>query len=208
MPPLKLDDNARAILEKFRWPGNIRQLKNISEQISVIEKMRLLDEATLLQYLPEAGSSNLPALIGGSKKESEEKTSDFSKEREFLYKALFDLKKELSDLKNVVGDIVQEKGGDLSSSLKQLSASSLNSEIGKYPIPVSNESYDAKPIAPNPKFEHSEEIVEESLSLADREKDFIEKALEKHRGRRKNAAKELGISERTLYRKIKEYNIS
>ena len=208
MPPLKLDDNARAILEKFRWPGNIRQLKNISEQISVIEKMRLLDEATLLQYLPEAGSSNLPALIGGSKKESEEKTSDFSKEREFLYKALFDLKKELSDLKNVVGDIVQEKGGDLSSSLKQLSTSSLNSEMGKYPIPVSNESYDAKPIAPNPKFEHSEEIVEESLSLADREKDFIEKALEKHRGRRKNAAKELGISERTLYRKIKEYNIS
>ena len=208
MPPLKLDDNAKAILEKFRWPGNIRQLKNISEQISVIEKMRLLDEATLLQYLPEAGSSNLPALIGGSKKESEEKTSDFSKEREFLYKALFDLRKELSDLKNVVGGIVQEKGSDVSSSMKQLSASSINSEMGKYPIPVSNESYDAKPIAPNPKFEHSEEIVEESLSLADREKDFIEKALEKHRGRRKNAAKELGISERTLYRKIKEYNIS
>ena len=208
MPPLKLDDSARDILEKFRWPGNIRQLKNISEQISVIEKMRLLDESTLLQYLPEAGSSNLPALIGGSKKESEEKTSDFSKEREFLYKALFDLKKELSDLRNVVGDIVQEKGGDISSSMKQLSASSLKSEIGKHPIPLANESYDAKPIAPNPKFERSEEIVEESLSLADREKDFIEKALEKHRGRRKNAAKELGISERTLYRKIKEYNIS
>jgi len=208
MPPLKLDDSARDILEKFRWPGNIRQLKNISEQISVIEKMRLLDESTLLQYLPEAGSSNLPALIGGSKKESEEKTSDFSKEREFLYKALFDLKKELSDLRNVVGDIVQEKGGDISSSMKQLSASSLKSEIGKHPIPLANESYDAKPIAPNPKFERSEEIVEESLSLAEREKDFIEKALEKHRGRRKNAAKELGISERTLYRKIKEYNIS
>jgi transcriptional regulator with PAS, ATPase and Fis domain len=208
MPPLKLDEDARDLLEKFRWPGNIRQLKNISEQISVIEEKRLLDEDTLLQYLPEAGSSNLPALVGGSKNESEEKTSDFSKEREFLYKALFDLKKELRDLKNVVGGIVQESGGDVGSTMKQLAASSLPSEIGDYPIPVSNESYNAKPLAPAPQFEHSEEVVEESLSLADREKDFIEKALEKHRGRRKNAAKELGISERTLYRKIKEYNIS
>ncbi len=208
MPPLKLDESAKDILEKFRWPGNIRQLKNISEQISIIEKKRLIDEETLLRYLPEAGSSNLPALIGESKKETEDKTSDFSKEREFLYKALFDLKKELSDLKNVVGEISQEKDGDVSSTMKRISANSNSTELGKYPIPLSNESYDAKPLATNPEFEDSEEVVEESLSLADREKDFIEKALEKHRGRRKNAAKELGISERTLYRKIKEYNIS
>jgi len=109
MPPLKLDDSARLILEKYRWPGNIRQLKNISEQISVIEEKRLLDDKTILQYLPEAVSSNLPALLENTNEEPQEKSSDFAKEREFLYKALFDMKKELSDLKGVVGGIVQNK---------------------------------------------------------------------------------------------------
>tara|TARA_B100000795_G_scaffold269089_1_gene257503 strand:- start:1182 stop:2432 length:1251 start_codon:yes stop_codon:yes gene_type:complete len=208
MPPLKLDDSARLILEKYRWPGNIRQLKNISEQISVIEEKRLLDEKIILQYLPEAGSSNLPVLLESTDEEPQEKKSDFAKEREFLYKALFDMKKELSDLKGVVGDIIQNKGADIQQDFKQLSESAQSSDTANYPVPFTSDIYNVTPLATNPKFKHTEEIVEESLSLADREKDFIEKALEKHRGRRKNAAKELGISERTLYRKIKEYNIS
>jgi transcriptional regulator with PAS, ATPase and Fis domain len=208
MPPLKLDESARLILEKYRWPGNIRQLKNISEQISVIEEKRLLDEKIILQYLPEAGSSNLPVLLESTDEEPQEKKSDFAKEREFLYKALFDIKKELSDLKGVVGDIIQNKGADIQQDFKQLSESAQSSDTANYPVPFNSDIYNVTPLATNPKFKHTEEIVEESLSLADREKDFIEKALEKHRGRRKNAAKELGISERTLYRKIKEYNIS
>lgn len=208
MPPLKLDDSARSILEKYRWPGNIRQLKNISEQISVIEEKRLLDEATILQYLPEAGSSNLPAVLDSPIESNQEKSSDFAKEREFLYKALFDMKKELSDLKSVVGGIIKTKGGDDQKEYNQLAPSSQPPEMGNFPVPFNSETYNATPVETSSQFEHTEEVVEESLSLADREKDFIEKALEKHRGRRKNAAKELGISERTLYRKIKEYNIS
>lgn len=210
MPPIKLDEQARNLLENYRWPGNIRQLKNISEQISVIEEQRLLDEATLLHYLPEAGSSNLPVVVGGTNSETESKgDSDFAKEREFLYKALFDMKKELGDLKKVVSSIVH--GGTTTppteSSFQQLPIDNEGQEFSSLPVPVSKENFSATPVQSND-FHHSEEVVEESLSLAEREKEFIEKALEKHRGRRKNAAAELGISERTLYRKIKEYNIS
>lgn len=210
MPPIKLDEQARNLLENYRWPGNIRQLKNISEQISVIEEQRLLDEATLLHYLPEAGSSNLPVVVGGTNSETESKgDSGFAKEREFLYKALFDMKKELGDLKKVVSSIVH--GGTTTppteSSFQQLPIDNEGQEFSSLPVPVSKENFSATPVQSND-FHHSEEVVEESLSLAEREKEFIEKALEKHRGRRKNAAAELGISERTLYRKIKEYNIS
>lgn len=210
MPPIKLDEQARNLLENYRWPGNIRQLKNISEQISVIEEQRLLDESILLHYLPEAGSSNLPVVVGANKDEAEEKgNADFAKEREFLYKALFDMKKELGDLKKVVSSIVH--GGNTASNsdtnFQQLPIENEAEEFSNFPVPVSSDNFPATPV-PSNEFHHSEEVVEESLSLAEREKEFIEKALEKHRGRRKNAAAELGISERTLYRKIKEYNIS
>lgn len=211
MPPLKLDEAAREILENFRWPGNIRQLKNVAEQMSIISENRLITKNELLDYLPEAGSSNLPMLISSDKElASAEKTDSFEKEREFLYKALFDMKKELGDLKKVVSEIVRG-GGSISSSTSsynELPAKSESTDIPNYALNRDNLIKASGHTEDSEEFHSAQEVIEESLSLADREKEFIEKALEKHRGRRKNAAKELGISERTLYRKIKEYNIN
>tara|TARA_Y100000766_G_scaffold238795_1_gene215534 strand:- start:1596 stop:2855 length:1260 start_codon:yes stop_codon:yes gene_type:complete len=210
MPPLKLDEESKEILENYRWPGNIRQLKNIAEQISVIEENRLITRNQLLKYLPEAASSNLPIIIG-SKKEDEFgiHNKEWKKERELLYKALFDMRKELGDLKSVVAELVKNRSykGDTEKAFQQLQLDSdvdPSQEYSSYPLTV-NQHF--KTNTNEPGFDESHEIVEESLSLAEREKEFILKALEKHRGRRKNAAQELGISERTLYRKIKEYDI-
>jgi len=205
-----LGGHSKEILENYRWPGNIRQLKNIAEQISVIEENRLVTRNQLLKYLPEASSSNLPVIIGVNENEHESfEGSEWKKEREILYKALFDMKKELGDLKGVVAELVRNRGnvGDTEKAYQRLH---LNSDVAP------TQDHPTFPMKVNPNFEQdanqddfdeSHEVVEESLSLAEREKEFIIKALEKHRGRRKNAAKELGISERTLYRKIKEYNI-
>lgn len=209
MPPLKLDDEARQILEDYRWPGNIRQLKNIAEQISVIEEKRLITKNQLLKYLPEATASNLPMILSNDNiDEDNTLKSELKKEREFFYKALFDMKKEINDLKQVVAELVHNRGDvrDTEKAYQQLQLSSEINEDGNFSaFPVSvNQS---NPNDEHDDFHESTEVVEESLSLADREKEFIIKALEKHRGRRKNAAKELGISERTLYRKIKEYDI-
>ena len=211
MPPLKLDNESREILENYRWPGNIRQLKNIAEQISVIEEHRLLTRNQLLKYLPEATSSNLPIIFANKSKGEFDafQNAEWKKERELLYKALFDMKKELGDLKNVVAELVKNRG-NLGETEKAFSKLHLDSEIAP------NQDYSSYPLAVKSKFKtdanqegfaESHEVVEESLSLAEREKEFILKALDKHRGRRKNAAHELGISERTLYRKIKEYDI-
>lgn len=210
MPPLKLNEEAREILENYRWPGNIRQLKNVAEQMSIISENRFISKNDLLDYLPEAGSSNLPMVVSNQQDhESTEKSGTFEKEREFLYKALFDMKKELGDLKKVVSEIVRGGGSmtNASKSYNELPASADTSELQKFTINrdrILNEDLEED----TEEFQTAQEVVEESLSLADREKEFIEKALEKHRGRRKNAAKELGISERTLYRKIKEYDIN
>jgi transcriptional regulator with PAS, ATPase and Fis domain len=211
MPPLRLDDEAKSILENYRWPGNIRQLKNIAEQISVIEESRLVSKNQLLKYLPGAASSNLPVVLGASNENegfTDAQKSDLKKEREFFYKALVDMKKELGDLKQVVAGLIRNQGsveGDKSFTPLQLpSDSKAEQDFSNFPVPIAN-TY------PSPRqvneFQDSHEVIEESLSLAEREKEFIIKALEKHRGRRKNAAQELGISERTLYRKIKEYDI-
>ena len=211
MPPLRLDDEAKSILENYRWPGNIRQLKNIAEQISVIEESRLVSKNQLLKYLPGAASSNLPVVLGASNENegfTDAQKSDLKKEREFFYKALVDMKKELGDLKQVVTGLIRNQGsveGDKSFTPLQLpSDSKAEQDFSNFPVPIAN-TY------PTPRqadeFQDSHEVIEESLSLAEREKEFIIKALEKHRGRRKNAAQELGISERTLYRKIKEYDI-
>ena len=211
MPPLRLDDEAKSILENYRWPGNIRQLKNIAEQISVIEESRLVSKNQLLKYLPGAASSNLPVVLGASNENegfTDAQKSDLKKEREFFYKALVDMKKELGDLKQVVTGLIRNQGsveGDKSFTPLQLpSDSKAEQDFSNFPVPIAN-TY------PSPRqvdeFQDSHEVIEESLSLAEREKEFIIKALEKHRGRRKNAAQELGISERTLYRKIKEYDI-
>ena len=211
MPPLRLDDEAKSILENYRWPGNIRQLKNIAEQISVIEESRLVSKNQLLKYLPGAASSNLPVVLGASNENegfTDAQKSDLKKEREFFYKALVDMKKELGDLKQVVTGLIRNQGsveGDKSFTPLQLpSDSKAEQDFSNFPVPIAN-TY------PSPRqvdeFQDSHEVIEESLSLAEREKEFIIKALEKHRGRRKNDAQELGISERTLYRKIKEYDI-
>ena len=208
MPPIKLTEKAKEILMDFHWPGNVRQLKNITEQLSVIEQNRTIDETTLKEYLPDFQKEKLPALY---KNTVDEKT--FSSEREILYKILFDMKNDMNNLKKLVNDIIH-KGADvdqvqkdnqqLMKTLNEDTANTINN-IPKHPEPKNPEP--KKEIIDNPNIEDTEEYVEESLSLQDKEIELIQKALEKHNGKRKYAAEDLGISERTLYRKIKEYNL-
>lgn len=211
MPPLRLSADAQEVLKKYRWPGNVRQLKNITEQISIIEKGREIDSEVLRKYLPEESMSRLPVLY--DKKQEQGSYSD----RDLLYKVLFDMKKDITDLKKVVVEIMREGDGvpsNLGKSNSQLireyyentdDFSNLDGEDGN-PYESNNISLMEKPQDEHRPI-HDSEIVEESLSLQKKEVDFIKKALEKHQGKRKDAAKDLGISERTLYRKIKEYNI-
>ncbi len=201
MPAISLMEEARHILLNYSWPGNIRQLKNVTEQISVIEKNREISIETLKSYMPDYQSVKLPAII------QRENQKPFSSEREILYKILFDMKNDMNDLKKLVVDVLQ-KGVDqvdVSESNAQLIHKlyqSIDSTVVKEP---------AKPIEVQPdrsEIQDTEEIVEESLSLMDKEIELIRKALDKHHGKRKYAAEELGISERTLYRKIKEHDIN
>lgn len=201
MPAVSLIEEARHILLNYSWPGNIRQLKNVTEQISVIEKNREISAETLRSYMPDYQSVKLPAII------QRENQKPFSSEREILYKILFDMKNDMNDLKKLVVDVLQ-KGVDqvdVSESNAQLIHKlyqSIDSTVVKEP---------AKPIEVQPdrsEIQDTEEIVEESLSLMDKEIELIRKALDKHHGKRKYAAEELGISERTLYRKIKENDIN
>ncbi|MCB9193361.1 MAG: sigma-54-dependent Fis family transcriptional regulator [Flavobacteriales bacterium] len=195
MPPVELTDDAQQLLVGYRWPGNVRQLKNIAEQISVIEQDREIDAATLRQYLPEEAGSLLPAVAG--------KATEGINERELLYKVLFDMKTDLNDLKALVHGLMQDKPVD--PALVQrvyeepLVIPHMASPSGTMQIHMPRTRDEEQDV------EHTE--VEESLSLEEKEKELIRKALTKHRNRRKAAAQELGISERTLYRKIKEYDI-
>jgi transcriptional regulator with PAS, ATPase and Fis domain len=206
MPALRLDDDAVALLVNYSWPGNIRQLKNLVEQISVIETAREINAPTFIHYLP-AESEKLPSVLGESSGEN------FS-ERELMYKFLFDMKKDLTDLKKLVIELIGQ-GGNITLNNDQ---SAMLNRLYQDVTPGFVQPRLAAPIAePNSiAFHHDEDLtedieshveVEESLSLEDREKELIQKALEKHRGKRKYAAAELGISERTLYRKIKEYHL-
>jgi transcriptional regulator with PAS, ATPase and Fis domain len=201
MPALQLDNEAQKLLENYRWPGNIRQLKNITEQISIIENSRNINAQILQKYLPQNTVNELPVLFKG-----EHVSSEFS-ERDILYKVLFDMKKDITDLKKLVFDII-----DNSENPKDIKEN--NSQILK----KLNEDYEPlisrdSSITIHPKDEQlsepieDSEVIEESFSLQKKEEDMIRKALEKHNRKRKNAAKDLGISERTLYRKIKEYGI-
>lgn len=213
MPTLQLTDDAQHILENYSWPGNIRQLKNITEQISVIENKREIDATTLSKYLPKE-QEMLPSVI-----DHNQGSSDNYTEREILYKVLFDMKKDLNELKKMVIDMARNDGDfevsdDQAAVLNRFykDVQPSNSNL----LPDSSGTDYESPSAYSPpvdyghqeseNFHHHEE-VEESLSLEDREKELIIKALDKHNGKRKYAAKELGISERTLYRKIKEYEI-
>ena len=203
MPAIRLDNEAVGVLLSYRWPGNVRQLKNITEQISIIEKERIIDGKTLLRYIPVGNESKLPALYHNV----DEKT--FSSEREILYQILFDMKKDMNDLKKLVHDILQNESNlaDIRDDNAQLIRKLYQTESGNYvPDQPVAARVNAKPVAHENIFD-TEEFVEESLSLEDKEVEMIQKALEKHKGKRKYAARELGISERTLYRKIKEYDI-
>ena len=207
MPAIKLTEDAIELVNNYSWPGNIRQLKNLVEQLSVIETKRELNAQSLRAYLP-AESEKVPSILNDSSPES------FS-ERELMYKFLFDMKKDLTDLKKLVVELLSQ-GGDLSLSKDQSAMvnrffQEVNTSSAAQPMilppaaAVSNQpEYTANP----QEFDYeSHEVIEESLSLEDREKELIQKALDKHRGKRKYAAAELGISERTLYRKIKEYHL-
>ena len=200
MPALSLLPEAQKLLIDYRWPGNIRQLKNITEQMSILEKQREITGETLLRYLPPAPFSNLPVLLKDGTKGGE-----FS-ERELLYKVLFDMKKDMNDMKHLVNDLMQNGISD--PDWKERNAQLINNLHAEQTpfIQTSDPNMTIQPkVEAVPVHHHIE--LEESLSLEEKEKEFIKKALTKHKGRRKNAAKELGISERTLYRKMNEYGI-
>lgn len=203
MPSIQLTEDAQVILKNYRWPGNIRQLKNITEQISVIEENRIIPEDVLQGYLPDYQGRKLPALIEKQDKDS------FSSEREILYKILFDMKGDMNDLKKLVVDLLQ-KGYD-DTDLDGSHASAVQKLYQSVDTPVENppvsKVFDIRR-EDDPLIQDTEEVIEESLSLAEKEIEMIKKALDKYHGKRKQAAIELGISERTLYRKIKEYELT
>ena len=202
MPPIRLTDDARSVLVHFRWPGNVRQLKNITEQISIIEQERDITAEVLRNYLPVDSRQQLPALFNRG-----QENQSFANEREILYKVLFDMKKDVTDLKKLVLDLMENRDAPISHDQARIIQNLYNDDPVAYqksesihsPIHIAHVEKDH--------IQDTEEFVEESLSLADKEIELIQKALEKHRGKRKYAAQELGISERTLYRKIKEYDI-
>ncbi|WP_149276772.1 sigma-54 interaction domain-containing protein [Pareuzebyella sediminis] len=215
MPTIRLEDDAVQLLTKYRWPGNIRQLRNIAEQISVLEESRSVTWSTLKSYLPDASSSNLPAVVGQKKSEG-----DFSNEREILYKVLFDMKNDLNDLKKLTlelmknndGNKVQEENEGLIRKIYGNDGEELqDNERTALEVLHLPEPRPEKPVVqPNheDKYHFAEEIEEEeTLSLQEKEVELIKKSLERNRGKRKAAAAELGISERTLYRKIKQYDL-
>lgn len=205
MPAIRLDSEAKKVLLGYAWPGNVRQLKNITEQISIIENEREIGAQKLRDYLPDYRGVKLPAII----KKDDDKS--FSSEREILYKILFDMKSDMNDLKKLVLDLIRRGETDVtfhesnSRVIKNLfrevngeENSSVATQTASPDFPLHQTRND---------IQDTEEIIEESFSLADKEVEMINKALEKYNGKRKMAAKELGISERTLYRKIKEYEI-
>ncbi|PRY54281.1 transcriptional regulator [Arcticibacter pallidicorallinus] len=204
-PSVQLDPEARHILTNYSWPGNVRQLKNVAEQIAVLEKDRNLTGQSILQYIPqEAGTSNLPMRIKQDAKE------DFS-ERDILYKVLFDMKRDMLELKKLVAEIIKSGGNSAAIAENHHMVKQLYQDV-EFPaiapaVPFVLHKPEVEKKSEFSYVPHSEE-VEESLSLVEKESDLIKKALKKHKGKRKLAANELGISERTLYRKIKELNLN
>ena len=207
MPTIRLEEESRQVLVNYEWPGNVRQLKNVTEQISIIEQEREITAPILLHYLPDYHKTRLPALIDKGKVNED----TFNSEREILYKVLFDMKSDMNDLKKLVAQIM-DKGAE-SSDFEQENEGimkRLYATVDDLDDDVDNRISRNMPPKPGRDEENildTEEIVEESLSLEDKEIELIIKALEKHNGKRKYAALDLGISERTLYRKIKEYDI-
>jgi transcriptional regulator with PAS, ATPase and Fis domain len=216
MPTVRLNDDAVRSLLNYPWGGNIRQLRNIAEQLSVLEQKRSIDRDILKAYLPEIGN-NLPAVISEDRKKD-----DFSNEREILYKVLFDMKNDINDLKKLTMELMQngdsEKVKDDNEGLiqkiygeneeQEANQEELEDQMDVLQIPEHKNKEPRKPEPEDDPYSFAEDIEEEeTLSLQDKELELIEKSLERHSGKRKAAAKDLGISERTLYRKIKYYGL-
>jgi transcriptional regulator with PAS, ATPase and Fis domain len=202
MPAIQLTEDAKRQLLAFPFPGNVRQLKNITEQISIIETNREINASILRNYLPDVHEQRLPAVMGGGKE-----GKSFESEREILYSVLFDMRQEVAELKKMVHNLMAERNATVS-------------VVPTPPTPVTATTVQEAPVIPtiiqhpvkpaareDDDIQDTEEYVEESLSIDDVERDLIRKALEKHHGKRKSAAQDLNISERTLYRKIKEYGL-
>jgi len=210
MPTIRLSDDSIKMIDSYKWPGNIRQLKNITEQISVIEKERTITPEILRKYLPKDTGTNLPMVID----ESSSGKADLS-DREILYKVLFDMRRDVTEMKKIIIGLLQNNS-DLSTNEKSAIISKYNNDVQDtkgfaHPGETQSNFAEQQPVVDDsygyqePIQDHIE--IEESLSLEEREIELIKKALIKHNNKRKYAAKELGISERTLYRKIKEYDI-
>lgn len=214
LPPIRLTPDAVEMLANYRWPGNIRQLRNLAEQLSVVEQEREVTAETLMTYLPGIGTSELPVPV----KNGSSAQSDFASEREILYKILFDMRSDLQDLKKLTLALMKEGATeDFEHDNSQLIHKIYGEEETSLPEEPRTEPKDQKylPIYKEGNTElhtetfdtEHETVEEENLSLQEKELELIKKALERNQGKRKDAAKELGISERTLYRKIKQYNL-
>jgi DNA-binding NtrC family response regulator len=214
--PIFLDEEARALLTTYTWPGNVRELKNIAEQISVLSKTDHINAQVLAGFLPEATKHNMPMVTGGAP------VGEFANEREILYKLFFDMKKDVNELKKMFFEILQNPSiaGQAGNFTRETIMNELKEDI--LPANIHNNTIStpspipthlpAVQIGANQPLIIDNELqshfeVDESLNIMDKEKELILKALKKHRGRRKDASTDLGISERTLYRKIKEYDI-
>ncbi|MFN5642330.1 MAG: sigma-54 interaction domain-containing protein [Sphingobacteriales bacterium] len=205
--PVQLDDEAKQILIQYTWPGNVRELKNIAEQVSVLSKNKLITGIELKKFLPENRiQSMLPVLASGANGNASHQ--EFSSERDIMYKLFFDMKKDVTELKKMFLEILHNPA-----STNAAAAYTRESLLQDYPAvqefqPALIPEPIHQPVLVNASDDIQHHIeVEESLNIMDKEKELIEKALKKHKGKRKDAATDLGISERTLYRKLKEYNI-
>lgn len=210
MPPIQLAEDARQVLVNYRFPGNIRELKNISEQVSVLSKDKIVSKEELIRFIPNIETSNLPALAHTAE------SASFT-DRELLYKMIFDIKHDLNELKrfvwNATNGNIQNSNIDFSDIIKEnqhaphIDYASKQLPVIEHPIPQNTPASNAGTIVLNQEPDYEVTNIEQNLSLADMEKNMIVKALEKHKGKRRDAALDLGISERTLYRKIKEYEL-
>lgn len=199
--PIKLDESAMKALQNYAWKGNVRELKNIAEQMSALSDTKSITADDVYRFLPDVATNSLPVLANFSG--LDDTRENFSTERDILYKFLFDMKKDMNDLKNLVFELVNKNN------LKMPDIQRFDTNVSSFTIAPSSHAWNTNPFHHDKPNDINNEViqVEETLSLADKEHELIVAALKKHRGKRRDAAMELGISERTLYRKIKEYNI-